>query len=255
VTSRSLLTMSMFHVGKIIRKYLASPTVIVLELEVPTLKSFLPGQWVDFVAKPHEWIGGFSIASSSKDLPRLTLAIKKSSHPPATWVHEQSRVDTYVEVQVGGNCTLVEDARERPSVFCAGGIGIAPVLCQYREFLSQRGVAESQQGAPAMFLYSVSTPDELVFADELSELISTGTKKNELDKMTFSLTQSSEWRTPSKYPNVELTTGRVLKPFLDEASKDSTFYMCGPPAMLDDAVSHLEARGIPSSNIRYEKWW
>jgi ferredoxin-NADP reductase len=68
----------MFHAAKLTRKYLASPTVMIVELNVPTLASFDPGQWVDFVAPPHDWVGGFSIASPPSDLPQLTLAIKKS---------------------------------------------------------------------------------------------------------------------------------------------------------------------------------
>jgi ferredoxin-NADP reductase len=104
-----------------------------------------------------------------------------------------------------------------------------------------------------MFLYSVSTQDELVFADELAELASGS--NNSLDKMIFTLTKSSEWKPTSNYRNVELRTGRMMKPFLDAAPTDSTFYLCGPPAMIDDAVSHLETNGVPSSSIRCEKWW
>jgi NAD(P)H-flavin reductase len=46
---------------------------------------------------------------------------------------------------------------------------------------------------------------------------------------------------------VELRTGRIMKPFRDAAPTDSNFYLylCGPPAMLDDAVSHLETNGVP----------
>jgi ferredoxin-NADP reductase len=36
-----------------------------------------------------------------------------------------------------------------------------------------------------------------------------------------------------------------MKPFRDAAPTDSNFYLCGPPAMLDDAVSHLETNGVP----------
>jgi ferredoxin-NADP reductase len=73
----------------------------------------------------------------------------------------------------------------------------------------------------------------------------------------FALTKSSEWKedATSKHPNVELKTGRIMKQFLDEAPEDSIFYICGPQSMIDDSITHLENKGIPSSNIRYEKWW
>jgi ferredoxin-NADP reductase len=264
----------MYHVGKIVRKQLASPTVMVLELKVPSLSSFLPGQWVDFVVPPHSWIGGFSIASSPKDLPNLTLAIKRSNHPPATWVHEESQVDQEVHVQVGGTSVLlsplVSTEEESsalddfllspPRIFCAGGIGISPVLSQYREFLSQRAscATPSTPGPPARFLYTVSEQSELVFADELAELSTLGKSSNPGDRMVFALTQTSKWNYASTeyLQRVELKTGRVMKSFLDEAPKESIFYLCGPPGMLDDAVSHLTVvRGVDPANIQYEKWW
>jgi ferredoxin-NADP reductase len=262
----------MHHVGKIVRKQLASPTVIVLELKVPSLSSFVPGQWVDFVVPPHSWIGGFSIASSPKDLPNLTLAVKHSNHAPATWVHEESQVDMEVQVQVGGTSVLspIESTEESvsgdflsspPRVFCAGGIGISPVLSQYREFLVQRAscATASTPGPPARFLYTVSEQSELVFADELVELATRNRSMNSGDRMVFALTQTSQWNDSDckEYPcDVELKTGRVMKSFLDEAPKESVFYLCGPPGMLDDAVSHLTAvRGVEPANVHYEKWW
>ena len=262
----------MHHVGTIIRKQLASPTVMVLELKVPTLSSFLPGQWVDFMVPPHSWIGGFSIASSPKDLPNLTLAIKRSSHPPAAWVHESSHVNQDVHVQVGGTCVLPpldsstttteEFAASPPRIFCAGGIGISPVLSQYREFLSQRSAhwTPTSPGPAARFLYTVSLPSELVFADELAELARKGKAQNPHDQMIFSLTLASKWEEGAVklYPGVELKIGRVMKIFLDNCSykEDCIYYLCGPPAMLDDATTHLaDRRGVDPKLIQYEIWW
>jgi len=198
-------------------------------------------------------IGGFSIASSPSLLPRLVLAVKNSSHPPAAWVHNKSEGadGTPVEVQIGGSCTLLDHGEKRPAVFCAGGIGISPVLSQYREFLSRR--EKSQSNSPTMFLYSVSTQDELVFSDEL-DLLASETNKS-LDRMVFTLTQSSTWEPKTNYKSAELKTGRLMKTFLDSAPRDSIFYICGPPTMLDQAVEHLKTTGISPDSIQYEKWW
>lgn len=272
----------MFHAAKIVKRYLASPTVVVLELEVSkTLKTFLPGQWVDFVVQPHTWTGGFSIASSPKLLPSLTLAIKKSDHPPSMWVHNphESVVGRSVEIQVGGTCTLTETDIEQKSssaccyVFVAGGIGISPILSQYRQVLECRRQLESQQQQlKSVFLYSVSTQDELVFGDEIVNLDIDAA----LDKLVFTMTKSSdnEWKGPivaaaKATQNLELKTGRIMKEFLDEvpvpgdgddnrrpSSSSSQYYICGPPNMLDDAISYLESnKGIHKGQLHYEKWW
>jgi ferredoxin-NADP reductase len=186
----------MFHTGKIVRRCLISPTVMRLDIHAPSLKMFKPGQWVDFVAKPNEWVGGFSIVSSPRDLPIVTLAVKKSDHPPATWIHNYLAVDDTVEIRVGGDCTLEEEQIHlRPSVFCAGGIGISPILSQYREYLFLREKATSTTttttaalNTTTMFLYSASTIEELVFADELAQ---SGSKKCH-DRMVFTITETIE---------------------------------------------------------------
>jgi ferredoxin-NADP reductase len=245
-----------FHTGKIIRKFAASPTIMVLDLELPSFSSFEPGQWLDFVVPPHKWVGGFSIASSPTDLPRVRLAVKRSSHAPSIWVHEESSIDTPVQVRVGGSCVLDEKGETRPAVFCAGGIGISPVLGQYREYLTRRRAVNGT--AKTSFLYSVSSEEELVFVDEILKLVASDEGNSQgLDRLTLTLTRQSEWKKDqgSDHPNVDFRTGRLLNSFLANASSDAVYYLCGPPGMLDDAVAQLEKRGIAPTDIRCERWW
>ena len=244
----------MFHSGRIIRKFAASPTIVVLDLEIPTLSKFEPGQWLDFMVPPNKWIGGFSIVSCPKDLPNVTIAVKRSNHPPAEWVHQQSSVGALVEIQVGGSCTLPDTAEKHQAVFCAGGIGISPILCQYREYIRRRDAAAYGK-ARTYFYYSVKSQDELVFEDELFELTS---RNRDLDRLTVTLTKQTEWKgltNTDDLPNVEFRTGRFLQPFLDMMPLSAVYYICGPRLMLDHAVSQLKNRGVPQEHIRYELWW
>ncbi|CAJ1957965.1 unnamed protein product [Cylindrotheca closterium] len=275
-----------YHAAKITRKSLASPTVMILELNIPTLTKFLPGQWVDFMAPPHEWIGGFSIASPPSDLPQLTLAIKNSKAKASTWVHTESKVGSDLRVQVGGSCTLQRDDEEhdhdnedddKTVVFCAGGIGISPVLGNYRYLLDQQKKRRSASpgkvaAKPTMFLYSVSTQDELVFWEELVQLHKEQQEADQENRsrMIFSLTQSESWddsfllssaeassteEEDIEETGIELRHGRYLQEFLEFAPEDAIHYICGPPKMNDDAVAFLKAKGVPASNIKCEKWW
>lgn len=235
-----------FCAGRIVAKRAASPTVTVLDLHVPSLASFLPGQWVDFMAPPHTWIGGFSLASSPKDLPLLTLAVKASSQEPSKWVTYKSQVGDAVQVQVGGSSVLRQDD-DKPAVFVAGGIGISPLLSMYRQYTQERGKGEGQQ---ARFLHLVSNEEELVFIDELVQLASENG-----DGLVLSLTQQDEWKRPLK--GATCLVGRdVMRTFLQsQASQNTIYYICGPPTMLDEAIDLLEQEGVPSSNVVYEKWW
>jgi glycine betaine catabolism B len=261
----------MYHTGKIVRKYFASPTVVVLDLHVPHF-SFRPGQWVDLVVPPHDWIGGFSIASSPRDVPLVRLAVKRSHHPPAMWVHDHSKVHDTVQVKVGGSFVLDTEQLRRPTVFCAGGIGINPILSQYREFLyhqrdelsrSSRSGAVVVKPVTTLFLYSVAASNEFVFGEELADLSRPGGSEKGYDRMIFTLTQSSWDKSASKInpdtdffaAHVERRQGRQLISILEEAPTEAIYYICGPPLMIEDAVHHLKQKGISSSSIKFEKWW
>jgi ferredoxin-NADP reductase len=249
----------LYHSAKIIHKYMASPTVAVLQLHVPaTLTIFSPGQWIDMVVEPYDWIGGFSIASTPRELPTMTIAVKRSNHPPAKWVHDTSKLNDLVQVSVGGTCildniivpttttttttpapTTTATAAATTTVFFAGGIGVSPILSQYCEFLYQRkmlikyhhhhhhhhhhqkqqqqqtttddthqqyhyddkysnnddGVNDHncmvEKDYPSIFVYSVSTPQELVFGKELIELSKPGCKAG-IDTIIFTITQQQQ---------------------------------------------------------------
>jgi benzoate/toluate 1,2-dioxygenase reductase subunit len=235
-----------FHAGRIVAKRLASPTVTILELDVPTLASFHPGQWVDFVAPPHDWVGGFSLASSPSELPNVTLTVKASSQTPAQWVTKGSSVGDNVRIRVGGSCVLYKDFT-KPAVFCAGGIGISPLFCMYRQHVQERG---AHHGKGAYFLYLAAKEEELVLVEELMELASSNA-----DRLFVSLTRQNEWNKPLE--GVECVTGReAMQTFLsDDTPSDAIYYLCGPPSMLDEALYMLQRKGISSERIVHEKWW
>lgn len=238
--------MMVFHVGRIASKRLVSPSVTVLDLHVPSLHFFLPGQWVDFVSPENSgWVGGFSLASSPSDLPTVTLAVKASSQKPARWVTFDSKVGDTIEIQVGGNCVLEKDFK-KSAVFCGAGIGISPLLSMYRQHVQERGPG----GKGASFLYIAPNEDELVFIEELVELASL-----KGGQLVVSLTRQDEWQKPLS--GVQCLAGRkVMHTFLsDNTSHDAIYYICGPPSMMDEAIGLLRGNDVTSSNIRYEKWW
>jgi ferredoxin-NADP reductase len=263
-----------FHAARILQKRMLSPTVCWIHLHLlqdPNKLTFEPGQWVDFVVPGLPWVGGFSLVSDPADLPVLSLAVRlgKQAAPPSTWVHDLSRVGSNVEIRVGGTCTLQpqQHKRPRPVVFCAGGIGIAPILSLYRaHYKSATDTLPDTHPSPTTLFYSASTQEEMVFADELIDLVNTYGTQAHGNRLVLALTQQTAWKhtSTSRRSNAEQTTeglieyrtGRQLINFLSEQAGDSVYYLCGPPAMMDDAVRILvEDRGVPETDINYEKWW
>jgi ferredoxin-NADP reductase len=246
--------MSGYHTAKILARRVVSPTVVVLDLEVAKTLHFQPGQWLDFRVPPYEWVGGFSPASLPSELPKVRLAVKRSLHPPSQWVHseESQQLGRPVQVQVGGNCVLDTARLEtQPVVFCAGGIGISPLLSMYRQWTQ---LLQGKDSPQASFLYSVSTEEELVFGEELAQQAALANHR-----LIFTLTQQPSWsdalQTKLQDQGVDCRTGRHMKDFLLDADPTSAFYICGPPSMLDEGVDLLEKRGVDQRNLHYERWW
>ncbi len=172
------------------------------------------------------------------------LAVKASSQKPSQWVTYESKVGDSVKIRVGGDCVLVKDF-DKPAVFCAGGIGVSPLLSMYRQHVQER-----PEGKHASFLYLVPNEDEIVFVEEIVNLASING-----DQVVASLTQQDDWMNP--LPGVECLTGRkVMSTFLQRKCSDrAIYYICGPPSMLDEAIDLLEEQGVSRTNVIYEKWW
>ena len=69
--------------------------------------AFLPGQWVDFFIPHVAAMGGFSFVSTPRQLERcgtFELAVKRSSHPAAAWLHENGprAEESFVDLNCAG---------------------------------------------------------------------------------------------------------------------------------------------------------
>ena len=249
-----------YHSGRILAKRAVSPTVTLLDLYIPQLQ-YHPGQWLDFMIPTATWVGGFSIASGPGE-EVIQIAVKESkTHPAAQWVTTESKVGDDIRVQVGGNCLLSTQSQTVPSVFVAGGIGISPLLGLYRQHVRADQNQPQSSPPPVKFFYSVRTEDEVVFRNELTELL----RPN--DTLTITLTQSSDWKSPGVESNIRYQVGRGLTDFLMSVResnntkhikycwKDAIYYICGPPSMQEDALTTLQEAGVPNHRLLYERWW
>lgn len=92
--------------------------------------TYKAGQWVDFIIPNVDSVGEFSFISSPEEvppgsecssLPWFDLAVQKSAHPSAAWVHsDQCHAGAEVEVRVGGEFTvdLLKKHQTPPKILC-----------------------------------------------------------------------------------------------------------------------------------------
>ena len=171
-------------------------TITRIARQTPTIKSFdldlgghelgfKPGQWVDFFVSLEgaEAVGGYSITSSPSVQDSIGLAVKldEGDHPVTNWLHREARVGDSVEISLGGDFYYTPDM-DGPIVLIAGGIGLTPLMSIVR------AIDESDQSTPTTLIYSVSTPSEILFHQDLEDIA----RRNSDMKLVFTITRPEE---------------------------------------------------------------
>lgn len=129
-----------------------------------------------------------------------------------------------------------------PFVFIAGGIGITPLMSMLRTMKEQASLEKT------LLFYAVRTREDLVFKEELEAL--------DLDSKWFRMAYIfSEERIDGAYH------GYLTKEILEKEISaynfniaDPTFFICGPPPMMDGAQKVLVSLGVEERNIFTERF-
>ncbi|XP_020013123.1 oxidoreductase NAD-binding domain-containing protein 1 isoform X3 [Castor canadensis] len=238
-----------------------SPSVKSLRLLVADKDfSFKAGQWIDFFIPGVSVVGGFSICSSPRLLEQdrmIELAVKYANHPPALWIHNKCTLDSEVAVRVGGEFFFDPQPADAPRnlVLIAGGVGINPLLSILRHSADlHRERANKGSGyeiGTIKLFYSAKNTSELLFKKNILDLV------NEFpEKIACSLHVTKQTTQISTELKPYITEGRIMeKEIRDHISKDTLFYICGPPPMTDFFSKQLENNHVPNEHICFEKWW
>ena len=125
---------------------------------------------------------------------------------------------------------------EKPTLFFAGGTGIAPFLAML-ERLNTEGLKQ-----PIKLFYGATTDENLVELDRLDALKTTLL----FDYMTCVSVEKSEKHAQG------FVTQWINKDFLGDSNYDA--YICGPPLMVDAVKSSITQEGIELNNFYMEKF-
>ncbi|XP_074694556.1 oxidoreductase NAD-binding domain-containing protein 1 isoform X2 [Strix aluco] len=187
--------------------------------------TFKAGQWVDFFIPGISVVGGFSICSSPGLLEQegiLELAVKYTVHPPAHWIHTECALDSEVALRVGAD------------------------LHGYQE-----GKGNGYKMGTVKLYYSAKNTSELLFKKNILGLMNAFPGKI---TCRFHVTQQSSQICEELQPHV--TEGRISEKDLEEhVSKDTLWYICGPPPMIESLSKLLSNIGVPRNCVFFEKWW
>src|SRR6266446_3009863 len=128
-----------------------------------------------------------------------------------------------------------------PLLLIAGGSGIVPLMAMVRHRLAQRS------DIPTRLLYSVRTPENVIYAKELSGLSEQHTRLDVI--YTFTRQAPPNWRGYARRID-EMTLREVLQ----SLESKPRIYICGPTALVEVAANTLAGIGIDAESIRTERF-
>ena len=121
----------------------------------------------------------------------------------------------------------------------AGGIGITPFvsICKY--------ATDSHLDSKITLFYGCKTENDLTFRKEFEDM----QKQNENLKVVFVVNQpGSEWKGA-----IGIITSDLIKKELPDY-KETTFYICGPPPMVQAMQKLIESMDLQKSQIKLESF-
>lgn len=144
--------------------------------------------------------------------------------------------DRLAELEVGEELIIGEAwgaiEYKGPGVFIAGGAGVTPFISILRD-LQKRDKVEGNR-----LLFSNETEEDVILAGEFKKMLG--------DEALYTVTDDE---------SITYQNGRIDKDFLSEEIQDfdQHFYVCGPPEMVEDVMSHLTDLGADKSRIVHEE--
>lgn len=139
-----------------------------------------------------------------------------------------------------GVYTMADDVMT-PQVFLAGGIGITPFRSRMKY------IADKNLQTPIHLLYANNHTEEIAFKEEFDEL----SQSHPNIKVDYIIGDPEG----SKVPWTG-RVGRIDAKMIQELTdlKSSTFWVCGPPPMVDAMEEILHTLEVPDEQIKTEKF-
>ncbi len=217
-----------------------------ITLALPDWTPHKPGQHYDVrLTAPdgYQTQRSYSVASEPGRIGEIDLTVEKlDDGEVSTYLHDILGGGDQIEVRgpIGGYFVWDVDLGG-PLLLIAGGSGIVPLMAMIRH----RATVGSQ--IPVRLLYSVRSPDDVFYFDELMTLRAIDTSLEVF--YTFTRQQPEGWDGYSRRIDEQMLK-EVTGPF----GKDLRAYICGPTLLVESAANDLVKIGIPAAQIRTERF-
>lgn len=221
--------------AKVIEIRIETPIVKTFKLGLDKEIEFNAGQFVMLSKEGVKITRPYSIASSpnNKDFIEVTLDRKEEGYFSKI-LHDEIKLGDELKMKGPYGVFYYKEYMGKNLLLIGAGTGIAPL----RSIINY--IIDNNLDINATLLYSVKTPDDIIFKKELMKL------KNKINCI-FTVTRhdKSDW-TGLK--------GRINEDILKDKINNELFYICGPPTMVIDMEFMLKKLGVKNDKIRTERW-
>ncbi|MBQ1048387.1 ferredoxin reductase [Micromonospora sp. C51] len=234
-----------WRAARLVEHRVETPTARTLVLEVPGWPAHLPGQHVDIrLTAPdgYQAARSYSLAAPA-DGDRIEVSVQRVSDGEVSpFLVDAYREGDPVEVRgpIGG-WFVWRPQQTEPVLLVAGGSGVVPLMAMIR------GRRAAGNRAPFRLIYSVRTPEDAFYTDELRRRVRDDAG---LDVAYVYTRQAPEgWRgEPHRLGLADVNTHGwppELEPLV---------YVCGPTAFVETVSDLLVGLGHPAQRVRTERF-
>jgi|TARA_B100001971_G_C18189506_1_gene537741 Na+-transporting NADH:ubiquinone oxidoreductase subunit F len=181
----------------------------------------------------------YSIASSPSEKSFIDIGLDKVGKF-STKLFNTKPGDTLIFKGPYGKFHFEEEMKNN-LILIAGGTGVTPLMSIVR-------LANGKKLSNKIkLLYSVKTPEDIIYKDELEKI------KNENSNFDYLATITR----PEENDNWTGRTGRIDKELLKESIEnieDSLYFLCGPAEFVKGTIQFLEELGAAKDQIKTDVW-
>jgi ferredoxin-NADP reductase len=190
----------------------------------------------------------YSIASAPED-PRLALTVEELDDGEVSpYLCEELRLGDQIELRgpIGGYFVWDVTAGG-PLLLVAGGSGIVPLMAMLRHRAAALPVLEDRQGIPARLLYSSRRWDEVIYRDELTQLI----EGNANLVITHTITREPP---PGWVGFRRRIDGAMLAEVAWPPVERAHIFVCGPTPLVESVAATFVELGHEPTRVKTERF-